>query len=148
MRLRDLGVELNDLSEVVIGAGVEVHRHLGPGYLESVYEEALALELELRGVPFRRQVPVSVSYKGRAVGEGRLDLLVDGKLVVELKAIDGLAPIHHAQVISYLKTTGLRLGLLMNFNVPVLIHGLKRVVLTEADLSAPSAPSRFENHGT
>lgn len=104
---------------------------LGPGYLESVYEEALAVELELRGIAFARQVGMAVNYKGKMVGEGRLDFLVGRDLVVELKAVEALAPIHHAQVISYLKATGHSLGLLINFNVRVLKDGLQRIVLTQ-----------------
>ncbi len=103
---------------------------LGPGYLESVYEEALAIELGLRGIGFRRQVPVTVSYKGREVGTARLDFLVEEILVVELKAVDDLAPIHLAQVLSYLKATSLPLALLINFNVPVLRDGIKRIILS------------------
>lgn len=118
------------LATSVIGAAIEVHRHLGPGYLESVYEEALGIELTLREISFDRQKPVAVLYKGHSVGEGRLDLLVENLLIVELKAVEALAEIHKAQVISYLKATDLQLGLLINFNVPVLKQGIKRVVLT------------------
>ena len=118
------------LAREVIGAAIEVHRHLGPGFLESVYEEALVIELTLRGIPFERQRPVPVSYKERNVGEGRVDLLVAQELLVELKAVEALAPIHKAQVISYLKAMGLHLGLLINFNVPVLRAGIQRVVLS------------------
>jgi GxxExxY protein len=114
----------------VIGAAIEVHRHLGPGFLESVYEEALAKELGARDVPFRRQVPFGVSYKGDLVGEARLDLLVDSCLVVEVKAVEALAAIHKAQVISYLRATTLQLALLVNFNVPQLVQGMKRIVLS------------------
>jgi GxxExxY protein len=120
--------ELNRLSEAVIGAAMEVHRHLGPGYLEALYEAALAVELRLRGTSFERQVPVPVFYKGCDIGEGRLDFLVEKCLLVELKAIDSLAPIHTAQVISCLKATGLHLGLLINFKVPALRSGIRRVV--------------------
>ncbi|MHB1424817.1 MAG: GxxExxY protein [Gemmataceae bacterium] len=112
----------------VIGAAIEVHRHLGPGYLESVYQAALEVELQLQGIPFERQKPVGVSYKGHPVGDGRLDFLVGGLLVVELKAVDELADVHKAQVISYLKATKLHLGLLINFNVTVLKSGVKRVI--------------------
>ena len=122
--------DLDRLAHEVIGAAIEVHRVLGPGYLESVYEEALSVELGLRGVPFVRQAPVAVQYKGRSVGEGKLDLLVGGRLVVELKAAESLLPIHSAQVISYLKATGCRLGLLANFNSAVLKDNIKRVVLS------------------
>jgi len=118
--------ELDRLANAVIGAAIEVHRVLGP-----VYEEALAVELELRGIPFARQIPAAVDYKGHAVGEGRLDLLVGGKLVVELKAVEALAPIHSAQVISYLKATGHELGLLINFNVALLKEGIRRIVLSK-----------------
>ncbi len=107
-------------------------RLLGPGYLESVYEQALAIELELRNIPFERQKPIRVNYKGREVGEGRLDLLVGSSLIVELKAVDSLAPIHTAQVMSYLKTTHYPIGLLINFNVPVLKTGIKRIVLSDS----------------
>ncbi len=123
--------EVDQLAHQVIGAAIEVHRVLGPGYLESVYEEALAVELELRGIAFARQVGMAVNYKGKMVGEGRLDFLVGRDLVVELKAVEALAPIHHAQVISYLKATGHSLGLLINFNVRVLKDGLQRIVLTQ-----------------
>lgn len=122
--------ELDGLAHAVIGAAIEVHRHLGPGYLESIYEEALAVELGLRGVPFERQKPFAVSYKGHDIGEGRVDFLVRKELLVELKAVEALASIHKAQVISYLKAMDHHLGLLINFNVPVLKTGIQRVVLS------------------
>ena len=122
--------ELDRLAHAVIGAAIEVHRSLGPGFLESVYEEALCIELESRRIPFVRQCPVAVQYKGHPVGEGRLDLLVGGKLVVELKAVETLVPIHSAQLMSYLRATGPCLGLLINFNMPVLKNGIKRMVLS------------------
>ena len=121
---------LDRLARTVIGAAIEVHRHLGPGYLEGVYEEALVVELGLRGVLFERQKPIAVTYKGHNVGEGRVDLLVGDELLVELKAVEALAPIHKAQLLSYLKATGCHLGLLINFNVPVLRAGVQRVVLS------------------
>ena len=96
----------------------------------SVYEEALCIELSLRGIRFARQMPVGVTYKGKTAGEARLDLLVDERLVVELEAVETLAPIHVAQVISYLKATKLTLGLLIAFNVTVLRRGIKRVIQT------------------
>ena len=120
---------LNELSCVVIGAAIEVHRQLGPGFLESVYEEALCLELRDREIPFEHQVSTAVQYKGQSVGEGRLDLLIDRKIVVELKTVDTILPIHKAQMFSYLKMTGCQLGLLINFNVPVLKDGIKRIIL-------------------
>ncbi len=122
--------ELDALARRVVAAALEVHRHLGPGYLESFYEEALAIEMEARGIPFIRQAPISVKYKGHSIGEGRVDLLVGGELLVELKTVDQIAPIHKAQVISYLKATHLHLGLLINFNVPVLRDGIRRVVFS------------------
>ena len=121
---------LNRLTDSVIGAPIEVHRVLGPGFLESFYEEALCVELHDRGVPFLRQSAVRVFYKGALLGETRLDLLVDRQLVVELKASERLAPIHVAQVLSYLKATRLTLGLLINFNVPRLREGIRRIVRT------------------
>jgi GxxExxY protein len=118
----------NDLSGRVIGAAIEVHRALGPGFLESVYEAALAIEFSERGILFARQVPIEVGYKGQAVGEGRADFIVENQIILELKAIENLMPIHEQQLLSYLKATGHRLGLLINFNVSVLSHGVKRVI--------------------
>jgi GxxExxY protein len=126
----DLGDELNALSAQVIGAAIEVHRQLGPGFLESSYEAAMSVEMGMRGIPFARQVPVQLMYKDQVIGESRLDLLVGDRLVVELKAVEKLAPIHEAQVISYLKVTGRPLGLLINFNTVVLRDGIKRVILS------------------
>jgi len=128
--LKEPDVELDGWARDVVGAALEVHRTLGPGYLESIYEQALCIELNSRAVPFRRQVPVAVRYKGRLVGQGQLDLLVGDRLVVELKAVESLAPIHAVQLRSYLKATGLTLGLLVNFNVPLLQQGVRRVILT------------------
>ena len=119
--------ELNRVTNAVIGAAIEVHRTLGPGHLESVYEEAMAIEMELRGVPYRRQVEFELTYKGRPVGKSRLDFLIEETVVLELKAIDQFAPIHSAKMISYLNVTGHPLGLLVNFNVPALRHGIKRI---------------------
>lgn len=117
-----------ELARQFVDAALEVHRELGPGYDELIYENALAVELELRRIPFNRQKTIKVFYKGVEVGEGRLDLLLDDELVVELKAVDELNPRHLAQVISYLKATELPLGLLVNFHVDLLKNGLKRVV--------------------
>jgi GxxExxY protein len=124
------GAELDELARRVIGAAIEVHRHLGPGFLEAVYEEARSVEFRLRGILFERQKVIAVGYKEVSVGEGRLDFLIGGRLIVELKAIEGLAPIQKAQVISYLKAAHLHLGLLINFNVPVLKDGLQRIILS------------------
>ncbi len=123
------GKEVDHLAHAVIGAAIEVHRELGPGYEESVYEEALCIELGLRGITFSRQHAVSVSYKEHPVGAGRIDLLVENCLIVELKAVEELHPAHLSQVISYLKATNLRLGLLLNFSAPTMKDGIKRVVL-------------------
>jgi GxxExxY protein len=130
-RVVEPSAELDALAHRVIGGAIEVHRLLGPGFLESVYEEALCVEFALRDIRFVRQVPIGVAYKGKMVGEARLDLLVADSLVVELKAVESIAPIHVAQVLSYLKATGLRLGLLISFNVSVLQRGIKRIVQTK-----------------
>lgn len=122
------GQAANHASNLVIGAAIAVHRELGPGFLESVYEEALCVELAARGIEYARQVPVSILYRGHRVGDARLDLLVCSVLVVELKAVETLLPVHQAQTISYLRATGYRLGLLINFNVPTLSVGIKRIV--------------------
>lgn len=124
------GENLDNAARSVIGAAIEVHRHLGPGYLESIYEEALSIELASQNIPFERQLAIPVRYKNQVVGQGRLDFLINHILVVELKAVDALTPIHKAQVISYLKATGAQLGLLVNFNVASLKQGIQRVVLT------------------
>jgi GxxExxY protein len=122
-------MEINQLTERVIGACVEIHRTLGPGLLESAYEEWLCHELRLAGLGFERQRSLPVSYKGVHLDCGyRLDVVVENKLVVELKAIEALAPIHDAQVLTYLKLSGMTVGLLINFNLPVLRRGIKRVV--------------------
>ena len=125
------GKDLDGLARRVIGAAIEVHRVLGPGYLESVYEEALAVELEHLGVECERQAPISVLYRTKPVGVARLDLLVAGRLVIELKSVETLLPIHHAQLVSYLRATGNPLGLLINFNTRVLRDGIKRIILTQ-----------------
>jgi len=120
--------EDNALTGVLLDAAIEVHRHLGPAFGESVYETALCEELSRRGVAFARQVPVVVQYKGVTVGSGRMDLVVESRVVVELKAQPALAPVHTAQVISYLKATGLRLGVLINFGERHVKGGFKRIV--------------------
>ena len=122
--------KLDELARLVIGAAIEVHRGLGPGFLESTYEEALAIELALQGIAFTRQHSIGLKYKGHMVGEGRLDILVENCLIVELKSVERLHPIHDAQVISYLKATGLTLGLLINFNVTILKQGVKRLIVS------------------
>ena len=129
--LHEPGPELDAYASDVLAAAIEVHSVLGPGFLESVYARSLCVELGLRNIPFRREVPIAVDYKGHHVGESCLDLLVADTLVVELKAVEALAPIHWVQLRAYLKATGCQLGLLINFNVPVLLRGVRRVVLTE-----------------
>jgi GxxExxY protein len=122
---------VDELARQVIGAAIEVHRILGPGFLESVYEEALAIELTMRGIPFERQKPIVLMYKNNVVGDSRLDLLFGSLLIVELKAVETVHPIHSAQAINYLKILQLKLALIINFNVVQLKHGVKRIVLTE-----------------
>lgn len=121
--------ELDAISRSIIGAAIEVHKALGPGLLESAYESCLAFELAERGHSVERQKAVPISYKSVQVEAGfRLDLLVDEEIIVELKAVESILPLHKAQLMTYLKLTGLRVGLLMNFNVSVLRQGLQRVV--------------------
>src|SRR5215813_5521809 len=123
-------VDLNRITGEVIGAAIEVHRQLGPGLLESSYRECLCRELLLRGIPFEREKPLPLEYKGIHLGCGyRLDLLVAESVVVEVKAIEALAPIHEAQLLTYLRIGGWRLGLLINFNVVVLKNGIRRRIL-------------------
>ena len=119
----------NRLSKEIIGAAIEVHRHLGPGLLESAYEACLCHELSLRKIPWEKEVPLPIRYKGVAIDAAyRLDLKVDGLVIVELKAVDKLEPIHEAQLLTYLRLSNLWLGLLINFNVVVLRDGIKRLV--------------------
>ena len=120
---------LDGLTEAIIGACIEVHREFGPGLSEKHYEEALCHEFDLRGIAFRRQVPVPVVYKGKEIGDTRIDLVVEGKVIVELKACDALGPVHRSQLICYLRLMKLRVGLLVNFNVSILVDGVKRVIL-------------------
>ena len=123
-------MEFDELSGKVIGCALDVHKQLGPGLLESVYEECLCRELERRGIPFRRQVEVPVLYKGESVKTPlRLDLLVNDAIVVELKAVEKLLPIHEAQMLTYLKLTNKRIGLILNFNVKRMKDGIKRMML-------------------
>lgn len=122
--------ERDPISATVIGAAIEVHRVLGPGLLESAYEECLCHELSLRGIAFERQLALPVDYKGVRLDCGyRLDIVLPGRLIVELKAVEQLAPIHDAQLLTYLKLSGIRTGLLLNFNVPLLRDGIRRLVL-------------------
>jgi GxxExxY protein len=117
------------LTEKIIGCAIEVHRQLGPGLLESTYESALAIELELSKLQFQRQATYPISYKGRIIGEHRLDLLVEKAVIVEIKSVDRHNLLFEAQVLAYLKITGLRQALLINFNSRLLKEGVKRFVL-------------------
>ena len=120
--------ELEDLTHRTIGAAIEVHRAIGPGLLEAAYEAAMVVELGLCGLRVERQKRVPLHYKGVLVASPRIDLIVEGRLVVELKAVTSVLGLHRAQVMSYLKVLDLRLGLLINFNVPALSEGVHRVV--------------------
>ncbi len=123
-------MEQNQYSEAVIGAAIEVHRVMGPGLLESVYERCLSHELTLRGIEHERQLQLPVMYKGVALdADLRLDIVIPRVLIVELKSVESLLPIHEAQLLTYMKLSGIRLGLLMNFNVPLLKDGIKRRIL-------------------
>ena len=120
----------NELTHEIIGAAIEVHKNLGPGLLESTYEECLCHELTQRGIPFERQKPVPVLYKRVKLDCGyRLDVLVADRVILELKSVESLAPIHDSIMITYLKLSEHRIGLLMNFNVQILKEGIKRLVV-------------------
>jgi hypothetical protein len=122
--------EFEDVSRKVIGFAIEVHKALGPGLPESAYEQCLARELELNRIQFRRQVPVPVIYKGLSLDCAyRLDLIVEDTLIIEIKAVEKLLPVHNAQLLTYLKLAGIRTGLLLNFHSEVLRDGLRRIVL-------------------
>ena len=122
-------MELEDIGKQVVDAAMAVHRELGPGLLESAYEQCLAFELARRGLQVERQKELPLIYQGMKMDAGyRIDLLVEGQVIVELKSIERIEPIHHAQLISYLKLSGLHLGYLINFNVRLLRDGLHRVV--------------------
>ena len=121
--------ELNQLSKEILAAAITVHKEMGPGLLESVYELCLLKELKLRGIYAENQVPVPLFYKGKQLNKDfRIDILVEKEIVIELKAIDILLPVHDAQIISYLKLTNKKLGFLINFNVPLLKEGFNRFV--------------------
>jgi len=119
----------NDLSKKIIGAAIEVHRYLGPGLLESAYSRCLARELCIQGIGYNSEIAIPLEYKGEKIEAGyRLDFLIDGRVIVELKSVEQLLPIHDAQLLSYLRLTDKKLGLLINFNVAVLKNGIKRIV--------------------
>ena len=120
---------MDKLTEKIIGCAIEVHRQLGPGLLESIYESALGIELEAAGITFQRQVGVPVNYRGKLIGEHRVDLIVENSVVVELKSVDRFDPVFEAQILTYLRVTNLKVGLLINFNSRLLRDGVKRFVL-------------------
>jgi GxxExxY protein len=120
--------DINQLTSEIIGAAIEVHKELGPGLLESVYEMCICKELEFRGISFERQKELPVAYKGEKLESGlRLDVVVEKRVIVELKSCEKLLPVHEAQLLTYLKLTDMKVGLLINFNVPVLVDGIKRM---------------------
>jgi GxxExxY protein len=122
--------ERDPLTEAVIGAAIEVHRELGPGLLESIYQQALEIELGLRGVPFAALEPLPVVYKGVALGKGKfMDFVVRGELIVEWKAVESLLPVHSAQLLTYMKLRKIPKGLLLNFHAKLLKDGIRRMVL-------------------
>ena len=130
MNHRGTETQRDPLSEKVIGCAIEVHRALGPGLLESAYEECLCYELSDAGLSFRRQVPLPVNYKEVRMDLGdRIDVVVEDRLILELKTVERILPIHEAQLLTYLKLSGMGTGLILNFNVPVLRDGIKRMVL-------------------
>jgi len=124
----DLPQYLNDISGAVIGAAIQVHSVLGPGFLESIYELAMVEELSARNIEFERQIRIPVHYRGKCIAEHRLDLLVAGEVVIELKAVSAITEAHAAQTMSYLKAGAFQLGLILNFNTAVLRDGIRRVV--------------------
>ena len=133
--LQEPSRRINDLTGVIIGAAIEVHRCLGPGLLESAYETCLAYELQAKGLHVERQKPLPITYKDVHLDHGyRIDLLIEDEVVVEIKAVDALMPIHQAQVLSYLRFSGCKIGLLLNFNVTLLKKdGIRRLVLSARD---------------
>jgi GxxExxY protein len=131
-------MDINSLTGEVIGAAIEVHKTLGPGLLESAYEECLCHELNLKGLPYERQKELPIEYKDVKLDCGyRLDVVVGNNLVVELKACDSLLPIHEAQLLTYLKLSRIKTGLLINFNVPVLKDGIRRLSIFEEEKTVP-----------
>jgi GxxExxY protein len=122
-------LNINQTTESIIGAAIEVHRHLGPGLLESAYEECLCEELSLRKIPFKRQIVLPVTYKGKKLDIGyRIDLVVKDEIVVELKTVESILPIHEAQTLTYMRLGGWQVGLILNFHVTILKNGIKRLV--------------------
>ena len=120
--------EINQLTEKIIGCAIEVHRNLGPGLLEAVYEEAMCIELGDSGTKYRRQVPFPILYKGKTLGEYRLDPLVEDAVIVEIKSVERFNPVFEAQILTYLRATQKKIGLLINFNSRLLHDGVKRII--------------------
>jgi len=129
MHFAPIPEETEKVASLIIGAAIAVHRELGPGFLERIYVEALCLELHACGIPFQRERPVAVTYRGIAIPGQRIDLIVADRVIVELKAVTKIDPHHQAKVISYLRTTRLRLGLILNFNSTTMKDGVRRIVL-------------------
>jgi len=129
MRSEEDQVRINSISQKVIDAAIEVHRVLGPGLLESIYEDCLVIELGKGGTDIKRQMPVPVLYKGELAGQSlRLDLIIEDEVIVEVKAVEKIIPIHQAQLLTYLKLSGCSVGLLLNFNSVLMKDGIKRMV--------------------
>jgi GxxExxY protein len=124
-----IDLQADPLTEKIIGCAIAVHRQLGPGLLESIYESALCVELELNGLRFERQVSFPLTYRDRLIGEFRLDLIVEHSVVLELKSVERMDPVFDAQVLTYLRLTGIKKGLLINFDSRLLKDGIKRLVL-------------------
>jgi GxxExxY protein len=125
---------VNVLTKEIIGAAIEVHRHLGPGLLESAYQQCLAKEFQLRGIPYQSEWPLPLEYKGLRVNCGyRVDFLVANSVVIETKAVEAIAPVHEAQLLTYMRLGGWKVGLLINFNVLALKNGIRRKVLAHEE---------------
>jgi GxxExxY protein len=129
LRNTGLAEEIEQVGHKVIGCAIEVHRHLGPGFKESIYADALCLEMDSAGLPFDREKQVVVQYRQWEIGPQRIDLIVAGLVIVELKVVRRLKELHRRQLVSYLKATNLQLGLILNFNVSILRTGIRRVIL-------------------
>jgi GxxExxY protein len=122
-------IDLNVMTENIIGCAIEVHRNLGPGLLESIYDKAMCYEIGAKGMRFQNQLVIPILYKGTILGEHRIDMIVEDEIIVELKAVDRMDPVFKAQILSYMRTTNKKPGLLINFNVPYLKDGIQRIIL-------------------
>jgi GxxExxY protein len=120
---------LDGVTEKIIGCAIEVHKHLGPGLLESIYEKAICYEFSEKNLSYEQQVEIPILYKGLSLGNYRLDILVEDSVIIELKAVDRIEPVFEAQLLTYLKVTNKKIGLLINFNQPLLKNGIKRIIL-------------------